>query len=190
MLECGNAEMKDLLPDLLHEQGSAEERTRIRSHLESCESCRADLDLLRRIRAAAPAPRIDAERIASSVPRYATRWGRAGRSPLLRIAAAIVLVAGGGIMLSDAPDTDEPGPTVVVAPVAPEPLAPTPPAESATRGASRAAPASELAFGDHLSDLSDSDLRELLSELGGIEAVTSEETDIVVLPALDRRGGR
>lgn len=190
MHECRSPEMKDRLPDLLHEQGSAEERIRIRTHVESCESCRSDLELLRRIRAVAPAPRIDAARVASSIPRYATGWRRATRSPVLRIAAAILLVVGGLTILSDAPATDTPERSVAVTPVVPAPVASLP-AQPGAKEAPRVAPrATELAVGDHLSDLSDSDLRELLAALGGIEAVTPEETDIVVLPALDRRGGR
>ena len=45
--------------------------------------------------------------------------------------------------------------------------------------------ATELALGETLHDLSDTQLRALLNELGTLEAVTPTETEVVV-PALGR----
>lgn len=168
MRDCMNAEMKDLLPDLLQGSGAAELHARVRAHLESCAECRDELELLRRLRGAAVTPRIDTASIVAALPRYPARWRRAARSPLLRIAAAVVLVAGGVTVLTDAPrDGGRDSAVVRVA-----------------TGAS-----AELSVGDQLSDLSEGDLRALLDELGEMEAVTPVEPDVIVMPAVERRGG-
>jgi hypothetical protein len=45
-----------------------------------------------------------------------------------------------------------------------------------------------MALGTPLGDLDEEDLQALLSTLGELDAVTSTEADMVVLPALDRNG--
>ncbi len=70
MTECDNAEMRDLLPDLVHDALSAEARDRVQEHLASCDACRDELQLLRAVHAARPvAQRIDVARIVSVLPR-------------------------------------------------------------------------------------------------------------------------
>src|SRR5262249_24314168 len=106
MIDCRNAEIRDRLPDLLHERLEPESRAAVVAHVEGCELCQAELALLRDVRAAMTAPRVDVARIARAVaastsgaPRLASvastqtgsrRWAD------WRIAAAItVLVLGG-----------------------------------------------------------------------------------------------
>ena len=47
MNDCQNAEMRDQLPDLLHERLAATERAVVMAHLDGCVDCRDELALLR-----------------------------------------------------------------------------------------------------------------------------------------------
>ena len=42
MNDCPNAEMRDLLPDLLHERLDASPRAVVSAHVGACEDCRAE----------------------------------------------------------------------------------------------------------------------------------------------------
>lgn len=174
MRECDNAAVRDLLPDLLGDAPGSPALSAARDHVASCEACRAELELLAAVRKAVPAPRVDPDRISAAIPAYrpAPRWQRVLHAPAFRLAAAIVLVAGLGSLFRDAPDRAAPD-TADARPVA------------ASAGAGTAG---ELSVGAPLGDLSEADLRDLLSELGDLEAVTSTDADVVVIPALDRNG--
>src|SRR5436309_503270 len=52
MTDCPNAEMRDRLPDLLHERLEVSTRAAVLAHVEQCEDCRAELVLLREARVA------------------------------------------------------------------------------------------------------------------------------------------
>lgn len=70
MTECDNAEMRDLLPDLVNDALSSDERERVREHVASCGACSDEEILLRSMRAARPvAPRVDVARIVRALPR-------------------------------------------------------------------------------------------------------------------------
>jgi len=198
MTRCANPTTKDLLPDLIHDRLSVAWRTEVEAHLSTCAECRSELTILRHVVAVAAAPRIDVARIASALPHYRARspWQRAVHSTQLRIAAAIVVLAGSAALVATMMNRDV-RPTRVAGQI-PERV------DSATRvkpvttgmavGATTTAPskprdrnrtATELALGETLHDLSDTQLRALLNELGTLEAVTPTETEVVV-PALGR----
>lgn len=170
MHECDNAAVRDLLPDLLGDARGAA-LSAARDHVASCEACRAELELLAAVRKAVPAPRVDPDRIAAAIPAYrpVPRWERVLHAPAFRLAAAIVLVAGLGSLVRHAPDRATPD-------------------TADARPASASAAAGELSVGAPLGELSEADLRDLLSELGHLEAVTSTDADVVVIPAVDRNG--
>src|SRR4051812_5852797 len=96
MRDCTNGEMKDLLPDLLHDRLAAAVRAEVHAHLATCDDCRAELELLVRVQNASVAPRIDVARIAAELPDYRPLplWQRRVSSRVLQIAAAIVVVVG------------------------------------------------------------------------------------------------
>jgi hypothetical protein len=169
MRECGNGEMRDLLPDLLGDASGRAELAAARAHVSECESCREELAFLRDARRLVPTPRVDVPRIAAAIPPYrpVSAWGRVSRSPLARIAAVIVLVVGVATV----------GRQVATAPTHPDTMV----------AVQQPQPTSELTVGT-LNDLSDSDLENFLEDLGDLEAVPSTEEDVVVLPALDRSG--
>jgi hypothetical protein len=192
MRDCENADMRDRLPDLVHDRLPATLRAELHAHLNQCADCRAELALLERVRAAATAVSVDAGRIVAALPAYRAPsvWRRATQSRALRIAAVIVLVIGGSMLVSDdVPQTaEEPG----AAPVA---RVATTPDTPVTRGATsqvpvrprQATPPAELAVGETFDDLTDTELQALLKAMESMEARTSTETEVVI-PAVSRGG--
>jgi anti-sigma factor RsiW len=98
MGDCINTEIRDALPDLIHERLDANERARVAAHVAACSDCSAEVDLLRRAAAvlALGAPRMDARRIAAALPASRVRADQPqpmfGRPRLYQLAAAVVLV--------------------------------------------------------------------------------------------------
>ena len=164
MRDCPNAEMRDALPDLLHGTLPADRQRAVRAHLDGCEACRAELTLLSRVRDAVPAPAIATDRIVLSLPRYQRRPARStvARSPLLRIAAAVVLLAGGAsLLLRNGDRTPEIGRIDSVT----DPSAPT-----------------ELALGETFADVSDSALVALVEAIDDLDATLIEEPESITVP--------
>jgi anti-sigma factor RsiW len=68
MVDCPRDDIRDLLPDLVHDQLEPEARARVEQHLVDCAECAAELELLRALRATAFAtPEVDVDRIAAAV---------------------------------------------------------------------------------------------------------------------------
>jgi hypothetical protein len=189
MRDCPNAAMRELLPDLINDRLTAHERADVHAHLNTCADCRAELQLLERVRASVQRTPVDVARIVAAVPAYKkSRWHTVAASPLLRAAAVIVIALGGALLLrqDDAQVVDsvpvtpsDTTPTVVA--TQPTPTAPAPTQRNG------AATSSELAMGEMFEDLTDSELEALLQSMGTIEAVTPVETEVVP-PAVNREG--
>ncbi|HVX41811.1 MAG TPA: zf-HC2 domain-containing protein [Gemmatimonadaceae bacterium] len=102
MNDCVNAEIRDQLPDLVHERLDAAARARVLAHVDACADCRAELDVLRSTRAmlVARTPRIDLQFIVEALPKPATRSTRSGARRRVwadwRVAAAVTLLVAGG----------------------------------------------------------------------------------------------
>lgn len=93
MTECDNAEMRDLLPDLVNDTLSPDERERVRAHVAACGACSDEELLLRAMRAARPvAQGIDVARIVSALPRGVGMPVAASAS---RVAAPLLTVSRG-----------------------------------------------------------------------------------------------
>lgn len=193
MAKCANPTMKDLLPDLLHDRLSAALRADVEAHVSVCDDCRAEFRILRQVVVASAPPRIDASRIVAVLPRYRapSTWQRAMHSTQLRRAAAIVLLAGGASVLSNVMTPGENSAstrTIARAPArADSSVAVVPVVGSSTAAVTPPVRhvSTELALGETLHDLSDTELRALLEEMGNLEAVTPTETDVVA-PAVGR----
>lgn len=189
MRECSNVRMRELLPDLEHDRLDAEVRAEVEAHLVTCGDCQAELRLLRQVVAVTGTPRVDTARIVAALP--SPRGGRTRvwnmRSPLLQLAAALVLVAGAtviGLRLDRRPDARSASPAPQVATHAAQR-----PAAAAANAVAAARPVTttELPVGEPLHDLSDGELRALLAEIESLDAVTSSETEVVV-PSIGRSG--
>src|SRR4029079_13526348 len=122
MSECLSAEMRDVLPDFVHDQLDDGRAAEVRGHIASCAECAAEVELLRAVMSAAPAaPEMNIDRIVSALP-TPTRHGfllhrgggtgwpatpvaspamphrsRIWSRPTVKIAAALAIVAGGGL---------------------------------------------------------------------------------------------
>ena len=173
MRDCSNGEMRDRLPELMHNRLSEETLVLVRAHVAGCADCRAELALLEQLRGAAVAPRIDAARVVGALPRYrgVPGWRRLVSSTQLRAAAAVVLLVGGYAVVRQSTGTRG-----AASPVTP-PVAQLSPAPTGQLATSR-----ELAIGDSFHDLSDSDLAAVIEVLGELEAVTPEAVEEPLLP--------
>lgn len=163
MRDCPNAEMRDALPDLMHGTLPAHRQAAVRAHVEGCDACRAELALLARVRDAVSAPAIATQRIVSVLPRYRRQsaWRRLAANPALRIAAAVVLVAGGAsLVLRDGGSAPASGSADSVTRRPPAPSAPA-----------------VLALGETFADVSDSALVALVEALDDLDASLSDEPE-------------
>ena len=84
MTDCPNGDVRDALPDYLNDRLDSGRRREVESHLAGCAACRAELSLLRTLRATVQrAPAVDVEAIAASIPRYRApvrrTWATSGR---------------------------------------------------------------------------------------------------------------
>ena len=223
MIDCTNADIRDRLPDLLHERLDAAARAAVMAHVERCAACQAELALLRALRgelSRAPAldvsavGRVVVSRTTAANSREPRAEGDARRfephdaavRPLdpaprqrrwadWRIAAAIAVLALGSASAAkllrsrSSAITPDSAVAVVATPVTQTP---------ATTGASGASGAStsvradvppvaarmqstELSMGGGVSDLSDQDLRALLEEIQGLDALPDVEPEPVTV---------
>lgn len=210
MNDCPNAEIRDRLPDLLHERLDARTRAAALAHVDGCADCRAELKLLREALAVlADAPRVNVGAIVRALPSSASvrRAPAPARSRRFdwRVAASIAaLIVGGasiGTYASIGRNVHEAAigsPTSAVKPA----LAPLDsvarhgqPAESvgtpamvATTGAtatsaSHGDASTELATGDGLGDMSAGELQELASDIGKMQPLPPADPDTAIVTA-------
>lgn len=200
MTDCPNAEIRDRLPDLLHDALDGAARLSLESHLAACDACTRELALLRAARVVlSRAPSVDVARIAAALPRPAVAVGprlvqfptaterarrRGHRAPLrwAGVAAAAALAIAVGVSthaLRDRAFTDGATPTVATAPPSAsraEPIA----ARTGDREVAPAAPSAVRAASVPLlvvntAGLSDADLAGLLDELDDLDAVPAAD---------------
>lgn len=108
MTECVNPEMKEQLPDLAAEKLDDASRARVMQHVESCEACTEEHEILRVVRTAQmPVPFINVSKIVRALPSAPIPvlaeppWFRRAS---FQMAAAFLLVAGGLISVRQAGD--------------------------------------------------------------------------------------
>ena len=158
MTKNGCADVKDLLPELIRRELEESDRAVVDAHVSSCESCSEEVELLRRIEAAAfGAPASLASDIKSAVAaefesEAGVAHGRASRSLRWRLSAAasVVLAVGTAVIWQRTQALPE------VGPLGQDPFAVVWPSDDA-----------DVAGVPMLADLSDDELALLLEELGG-----------------------
>ena len=219
MNDCPNGDVRDLLPEYLHERLDAESRARVHAHLTGCADCRAELALLRDARAVLHvAPFLDLTAIEAAIPTYRAPVRRSWVG--WRVAAAVTVMIAGGtsvvVMQSHAvrPDSTvavnvkpapvaevpatpapEVGTPVSVTPVAPRVVASKPVVPAETHTVPAAAPVAresrELATGGGaLNDLSDGELASLLRDIESLDAVPSAEVETTPMAPIAPVAGR
>jgi hypothetical protein len=184
------------LPDLVHERLDAEDRAAVLAHVEHCDACRAELSLLRELRRElSRAPTVDVGAVARGVVArtvsgsVSSRFGRSRGPPRRwmdwRIAAAItVLVVGGAsvVTLRTALQGPHAADTVRAASVARTVSLPESARIAAPPTSSEVTPAAaELSMGGGVADLSDNDLRALLADIQGLDAMLEPEPEPVTV---------
>jgi hypothetical protein len=105
MTDCDNIDVREMLPDFVAGRATAHEAERVKTHVEHCALCAAELALIRSVRSVRPvAAPVDISRIVGALPK-APRAAIAvspfrTRSRVWQLAAAIgVIMVGGGSLL-------------------------------------------------------------------------------------------
>ena len=201
MTDCLNAEIRDQLPELLHERLDASTRALIVAHVESCVDCRAELALLGEARSALSASgqlvdvatiaRVVVERTRLGISLERQRSARPTWRIDWRIAASIVVLVIGGTTFmatrgfrggervdrSALPARMAPAPNVGASTqVAAQHSSPAAAVTAAPRS-----PAAELSAGGSVGDLSESELRTLLQDIEQIDALPPTEPEPVTV---------
>lgn len=192
MNDCPNAEIRDRLPDLLHDRLDVSMRAAVMAHVDECVDCRAELELLKDVRDVmiARTPRVDINYVVNALPKQYAKTGRVAPRRRTwadwRVAAAItVLAVGGGsvaVMNYDrsgsvavAGDTSRLIGESAIAPPVTTPSGDASRSRESTRqtvtSANDATSASTLATAAGLSDLSEGELQGLLDEIDQMQAV-------------------
>jgi anti-sigma factor RsiW len=203
MTDCPNGEVRDALPDYLHDHLEPARRRQVESHLAGCEVCRDELSLLRAMRATmGRAPVVDAKAIAAAIPPYRAPEGRSWAMGWRAAAAVVALVVGGtsiALLRGRAPAAHEdtrPYVQTATAPprvpetavVAPPPGVAAPPSRTAASGRPAATVRnSELALGGgSITELSDGELSALVEGIESLDAVPLTEVEGDVPMSLGR----
>jgi hypothetical protein len=203
MNDCPNAEIRDQLPDLIHERLEVSMRAAVLAHVADCVDCREELELLRGVRGALvmQTPRIDITHIVAALPKPSARPAiapaavRRGRRMDWRIAAAVTFLAVGGSSVALLNRTTGVSignevPAVapqIVAPVAPVTATapttaavvdnPTRPAETVASNDEQAAV--DVSPGGRFANMNEGQLKALLGEIDHLEAVPVTEPEPV-----------
>lgn len=204
MNDCQNAEIRDQLPDLLHDRLDASRRAEVLAHVASCEDCRDEFALLRAARAMfdARTPRVDVRYVVNGLPLAKPRpvrvEPRRSRWTDWRIAAAVTLLVAGGssiaVLRSDrgAPALLDTAQTVQATPLArvpkqPDTAASSERAQPAPAPNTTPSPTAVVASEDHglgssrLGDLTEQQLQTLLDEIDQLQTTPITEPEPVSL---------
>ncbi len=193
MNKCTELDIKEMLPDLLHGGLDAHERARVESHIASCVECTEELEVLRAVKSAAVfIPAIDVHRVVRQIPPYRTivparRVPARSRVVSWLVAASLVVVVLGGgsllmiqqkpsaqrdVVIPDRPDQQGatsrlmlPKRVPTVAQKPPVVLEPHPHA---------------LAMATGVDGLSDGNLRQLMNDMNGFDALPTTEPEPVI----------
>jgi anti-sigma factor RsiW len=196
MIDCPNGDVRDLLPDYLHDRLTPADRRAVDVHLASCAACRDELALLRDLRGTLRrAPAVDMDAIAAAIPAYrAPAARRAVRG--WRVAAAVAAIIAGGAsvtllhrtggpansaapemaVVTDPGDAGQPSTTEVAQSVPGDLATGAQPAESIAQAVEPLE--RELAVaGGAINELSDGELATLVADLESLDPVPSTEVE-------------
>jgi anti-sigma factor RsiW len=189
MTDCPNGEIRDELPDYVHDRLVGAERARVAAHVASCPFCAAEVELLGAARRAitAAAPRIDPARIVAALPAppralrgpaivrpLASARRPAARVGSWRMAAAIATIAVGGVSLAVIRDIGGSNtPAVAPAVVAPQ---------VTEQGEEVADNNVVVPDAGRLNDLSDDDVQSLLNDMDQLDGVPDADPQPAMAP--------
>lgn len=211
MNDCPNAEIRDRLPDLLHDRLDVSTRAAVLAHVDDCVDCRAELELLKGVRGVmiAQTPRVDINYVVNALPKQYAKTPRVAPRRRTwadwRVAAAVtVLAVGGGSVAvmnygrsGAVPVTRDSSQLIdqsVIAPAVTTPSGDTSRSRESTpqivASADEATSASTLATAAGLNDLSERELQGLLDEIDQMQAVpiTDPQPVTIRVPAASPEG--
>jgi anti-sigma factor RsiW len=185
MTDCLNSEIRDQLPDFVHDQLTAAAHASVATHVAGCGACAAEVALLRELRRAlSAAPAVDVGRIVAALPApsRAVASGRPGRRTWRqldwRIAAAVAaLVVGGGsaVILSSRGRGPDVGTSRIVEQVPEAPRV-------------QEVAAADLSIDADLGDASLVELEALLEELEAFDGLPADEPEPPASPGAGGEG--
>ena len=207
MNDCPNADVRDRLPDLLHDRLDGAARASVEAHVAACADCAAELALLGDVRKAWGTPKVDVVSIVAALPAYRAPARRSWAG--WRSAAAIAVIVAGAssvVVLQRGGPVDTSGvarpATATVPPKSPQvastdvpPASASVPAvqahagidsvagasarpDSVRSGGVGVAPPRELAMGGGtLGDLDNRELASLLKDIESLDAVPSVDVE-------------
>ena len=205
MNDCSNANIRDQLPDLLHDRLSVSARAAVMAHVDGCMDCRDELELLRGVRGAlvAQTPRVDIAYVIGALPKAPTRSAvvASARAPHRRwadwrVAATVtILIAGGSsvALLNRAPNAQPVDTLAHSVPIAEVGSSATPPAANTASANTQSAKSSSSEDQNATSDagpdgrfggLSGAQLKALLGEIDRLEAVPVTEPEPVTIKVI------
>jgi hypothetical protein len=212
MNDCPNADIRDRLPDLLHERLDASMRAAVLAHVDACVDCRAELELLRGIHGmlVSQTPRVDINRVVHALPTRVAQPVRVVPRRRTwsdwRIAAAVTVLAvgGGSFAVLRQSTTPTAADSAFASPPATHSVA-TPATDSGAARATRAGagasgrpaiPQNPVASADdqtglattsRLADLNERQLQALLNQIDQLQAVPITEPEPVTIRIDNKR---
>ena len=201
MNDCSNADIRDRLPDLLHEHLDAVSRAMVVAHVAECVDCRDELELLRSLQKTlnVQTPRVDILYVVNALPKPPARRPQPVSLPRRRwsdwrIAAAVtVLIAGGSsvAVLRRTPQTADLRPLTDDS-SAMRAIAPSIATVPSTTPSANPAPVTTVAQNDpdasadegpdgRFGGLSDVQMKTLLNEIDGLKPVPVTEPEPVTI---------
>jgi anti-sigma factor RsiW len=167
MTDCPKGEVRDLLPDLVHERLAPHVRREVDAHVRSCADCQREVALLRAMRVALRrAPAIDVAAVAAAIPAYRAPARRSWAS--WRVAAAIMILTAGGTSVALLGRGRDVADSAIVGAASRTPAA----------GATLAGAPRELALGSGaVGDLNDGELSTLLKNLATVDVIPSMDVE-------------
>jgi anti-sigma factor RsiW len=193
MNKCIDSDVRELLPDLLHDTLKSDAKKRVEAHLTTCETCQEELDVIRTVKNAAVfAPSISVDRVVRQIPPYRPivpaieHPARARKVSWLVAAGLVFAVVGGGSAIVARQIANETGSAVATAPtdrsltpsLVGETEAPVVTTEIAS--ATTASPTHALALATDVEALSDGSLVQLMNEMDRFDALPNAEPDPVI----------
>ena len=180
MSDCANVEMRELLPELVHDRLDAATHARVTAHLAACSECRAELELLQTARQALrPILPVDKRAIVAALPHprrdHVTR--PVGTRRVWQIAAAITVIALGGLSLTTVRQLGGPDVALIDSARNGGDTGAQPESVVAVVDTPVAAPGQAGIADVGVTDLADEDLEALIGELDKLEAAPRVDPD-------------
>jgi anti-sigma factor RsiW len=184
------ADIQEMLPDLLHGKLDADATAQVEAHIAHCEECAEQLEVLRTVKLAAVfIPAIDVDHVVRQIAPYRAMVPAAqapARSPVvswLVAASLVVVVLGGGslLMIQKSPTISPVAgaagykpPTGALAQAEVRTDAVAPPTPNGTTVSPISTPRT-LALASAVDGLSDTNLRQLMDDLNNFDALPATE---------------